>query len=121
MLGEKIRRHHSQVWLINTGWTGGPYGEGGRIKLPYTRAMVRAILEGKMEEIPVEPESIFGLQVPTKVPEVPSEVLRPRNTWKNPEAYDRKAQELARQFRDAFQDFEGEISPEVREAGPKIM
>jgi phosphoenolpyruvate carboxykinase (ATP) len=119
MLGENIRKHNVQVWLVNTGWTGGAYGVGKRISLPSTRAIVHAVLDGSIESIPRELDPIFGLQVPTAVRDVPVELLRPRSTWDDPEAYDRAARELAGRFRTAFQHFEADVSPEIREAGPR--
>lgn len=119
MLGEKINQHGAQVWLVNTGWTGGPYGEGQRIHLPYTRAMIHAALEGKLDQVEFRTGPIFGLNVPTEVPGVPAEVLRPRLTWKDQDAYDRKARDLANRFTEAFKPFEAKVSTAVKEVGPK--
>ncbi len=119
LLGEKIQKHDVRVWLVNTGWTGGPYGVGQRIKLAYTRAMVRAALRGELDDVPVREDPIFGLQVPTRCPGVPDRVLNPRETWADPEAYDRQARELARRFHENFQQFADEVDPAVREAGPR--
>ncbi|MFQ5883025.1 MAG: phosphoenolpyruvate carboxykinase [Candidatus Methylomirabilales bacterium] len=120
MLGEKIAKHQVQVWLINTGWTGGPSGVGHRMKIAYTRAMVRAALNGKLNGVPTEADPIFGFHVPTACPDVPSEVLKPRNTWKDPTAYDAKAKELAGKFVENFQQFINEVPEKVRGAGPKV-
>jgi phosphoenolpyruvate carboxykinase (ATP) len=117
LLAERIREHNANVWLLNTGWTGGPYGVGSRFKLAYTRAMVRAILSGALKDARVEPDPIFGLGVPTGVPGVPAEVLNPRNTWKDGAAYDSQAGKLARLFRE--NDAKFEMPDEVRAAGPR--
>jgi len=119
LLGERIRRHGPGVWLINTGWTAGPYGTGQRIRIPHTRAMIRAVLEGKIDDGDLRPEPFFGLRVPRRVPGVPGEVLDPRSTWQDPEAYDRQARELAAMFRRNFERYGEEVSEEVRAAGPQ--
>ncbi len=116
LLSDRIKTHGSHVWLLNTGWTGGPYGVGSRFKLSYTRAMVTAILDGTLAKVPCVEHPIFKLQMPTAVPGVPSEVLDPRNTWKDRAAYESKARELAQKFRDNDRKFD--IAPEVRTAGP---
>jgi phosphoenolpyruvate carboxykinase (ATP) len=118
LLGEKIELHNAQAWLVNTGWIGGPYGVGSRIKIAYTRAMVRAALEGLLEDIPFRTDPVFGLEVPTRVPDVPDEVLWPRDNWPNPEDYDRQARMLAEKFRENFGQFEGQVSDDVKAAGP---
>jgi phosphoenolpyruvate carboxykinase (ATP) len=120
MLGEKIERHDADVWLVNTGWTGGPYGEGHRMRLPYTRAMVNAALEGKLAEVPTREHPVFGLHVPAECPDVPSEILDPRSTWRDREAYDRQAKRVAGMFVENFGRYEGEISEEIRAAGPRV-
>lgn len=94
LLGERLRKHRAQVWLVNTGWTGGPYGVGQRISIPYTRAMVRAALRGDLDGIEYRKDPVFGLHVPKVCPDVPSEVLDPRQTWQNKEAYDEQARKL---------------------------
>ncbi len=119
LLREKIEKHNVRVWLVNTGWTGGPYGEGSRIKLAYTRAMVRAALRGDLDDVPMREDPIFGLYVPTHCPGVPDSVLDPRSTWADPEAYDRQARMLVKRFHENFKQFEGQISPEVVAAGPR--
>ncbi len=119
MLGEKIKRHKPKVWLINTGWTGGPYGTGERIALPHTRAMLRAALEGALEDVPYRTDPVFGLAVPTRVPGVPGEILDPRSTWPDPEAYDEAAKKLARMFQENIQKFADLLEPEVLAAGPR--
>ena len=118
MLGEKLRENRTNVWLVNTGWTGGPYGTGSRMKLQYTRAMVRAALAGRLDEVETEAEPVFGLHIPTHVPDVPDEVLRPRNTWSDGDAYDAKATELAGMFRENFEKYADQVGDEVRAAGP---
>lgn len=118
LLGDKIRQHNAEVWLINTGWTGGPYGSGHRIELPHTRAMVNAAMQRSLEKIEFEREPFFGLRVPRQVEGVPSEVLHPKNTWEDPDAYDEKAQELAFKFQQAFKSFESKVSAQVLAAGP---
>ncbi|MCA9300307.1 MAG: phosphoenolpyruvate carboxykinase (ATP), partial [Phycisphaerales bacterium] len=117
MLAERIRRHDAKVWLLNTGWTGGPYGTGSRFKLRYTRAMVTAILEGDLDDVPCTPDAIFGLAIPNAVPDVPAEVLQPRDTWSNGDAYDVQARKLAALFRENDATFE--MSDAVRGAGPR--
>jgi phosphoenolpyruvate carboxykinase (ATP) len=119
MLGERIEKHGSRVWLVNTGWTGGAYGEGNRMKLSYTRAMVRAALAGELDDVETTPDPIFGVHVPRSVPGVPDDVLQPRGTWQDPAAYDTQARKLAGMFRENFQKFNDDVSPGVREAGPK--
>ncbi len=98
LLREKIERHGAKVWLVNTGWTGGPYGEGSRMKLRYTRAMLAAAFAGDLDAVPYEIDPVFGLHVPTSCPDVPSELLAPRGTWADPDAYDAKAHELRAMF-----------------------
>ena len=117
-LARRLQEHGTNVWLLNTGWTGGPYGVGHRFPLKHTRRFVTAILDGSLAEDRFEPDPVFGLAVPDRVPGVPGEMLRPRGTWKDPAAYDEKARNLARRFRD--NDARFEVSPEVRAAGPKV-
>ncbi|MDA1007815.1 MAG: phosphoenolpyruvate carboxykinase (ATP) [Planctomycetota bacterium] len=117
MLADRIKKHGSNVWLLNTGWTGGPYGTGSRFKLSYTRAMVKGILDGSLRDAPTVTHPVFGLEMPTAVAGVPSEVLDPRNTWSDKAAYDTKAKELAKKFRD--NDTKFDMAPEVRAAGPR--
>jgi phosphoenolpyruvate carboxykinase (ATP) len=118
MLGEKIDRHGVAVWLVNTGWTGGPYGVGRRMSIAHTRAMVHAALEGKLEGIATVPDPHFGVGVPQRCPGVPDEVLQPRNTWPDGAAYDRQARDLAARFRTNFAQFTDEVPAAVRAAGP---
>jgi phosphoenolpyruvate carboxykinase (ATP) len=120
MLAEKIRKHHTKVWLINTGWSGGSYGTGSRIKLRFTRAMITAALEGKLDNVQYRTHRVFGLEMPTTCPEVPSEILSPRHSWKDMDAYDAKANLLAERFINNFKKFEEGVSHEIREAAPKV-
>ncbi len=118
MLGEKLQQHGSRVWLVNTGWTGGGYGVGSRMKLAHTRTMVRAALAGKLDDVDTMADPVFGLQIPVSVAGVPSEVLVPRNTWSDSGEYDAMATKLAGMFRDNFGRFAGDVSDAVRGAGP---
>jgi phosphoenolpyruvate carboxykinase (ATP) len=119
MLGERLRKHGSPVWLVNTGWTGGPAGQASRIKLAYTRSMVRALLSGDLKEVPFMPDPLFGVLVPRSCPGVPAEVLQPRHTWKNPAEYDVRARQLASLFQNNFKNYAGQVSEAVRQAGPR--
>jgi phosphoenolpyruvate carboxykinase (ATP) len=118
MLGDLLRRHSSNVWLLNTGWSGGPYGVGSRMKLAHTRSMVNAILSGQLDSAPMTTDAIFGLNSPQSVPNVPSEVLIARNTWSDKDAYDTQARELAGMFRENFKKCTG-ASDAIKAAGPK--
>ena len=120
MLGEKIAEHGASVWLVNTGWTGGAYGTGSRMKLPYTRAMVRAALSGALDKAAFTTEPVFGFAVPKAVEGVPSEVLLPRGTWADGAAYDAQAHKLAGMFRENFQQYENEVGDAVKSAGPRL-
>ena len=120
MLAERLERHDVPVWLVNTGWTGGPYGTGERMRIDYTRNMVRAALAGDLDDVPYEVDPVFGVEVPTVVPGVPSEVLRPRDTWPDADAYDVKARELARLFAENFADYADAVPAAVRDAGPHV-
>jgi len=120
LLGEKIEKHGVSTWLVNTGWTGGPFGEGERISIKYTRALLESAIGGKLDGVSFQTDPIFGLQVPKSCPGVPSEILMPRKTWKNEDAYDVKAQELAQSFRENFKEYEDFVSPEVAHAGPLV-
>ena len=116
-LARRIEEHDTDVWLLNTGWTGGPYGVGERFSLRYTRAFVTAILDGSLHNATYETDAVFGLGSPRQVHGVPDDGLHPRNTWADKDAYDVKARELAGLFRE--NDARYDISPEVRAAGPK--
>jgi phosphoenolpyruvate carboxykinase (ATP) len=117
LLGEKIASHHTRVWLVNTGWSGGAYGVGQRIKLRFTRAMVDAALDGALDDADYQPHPVFGIDVPRSCPDVPAELLDPRKTWRDKDKYDAKARELADRFASNFDKFT-ELSDEVRSAGP---
>jgi phosphoenolpyruvate carboxykinase (ATP) len=119
LLGKKIQEHGAACWLVNTGWSGGPYGEGERMKIKHTRAMIRAILNGSLSQVETRPDPVFGVGVPVSCPDVPAQVLQPRETWKDKDAYDTKAQDLARRFNDNFRKYEAGVSPEVRAVAPK--
>ena len=119
MLREKANQHKVNLWLVNTGWTGGPYGVGHRMEIAYTRAMIRAALDGALEDIPTEPDPIFGVHVPVACPNVPPEVLKPRNTWEYPEAYDQQAAKLSGLFHGCFDQFAGRVAPKIRAASPR--
>jgi phosphoenolpyruvate carboxykinase (ATP) len=118
LLGERIEKHKAKVWLVNTGWTGGPYGVGTRMKISYTRAMINAALSGQLDAVGYHTDPIFNLEVPVSCPGVPREVLRPRNTWSDQAAYDAQAKKLAQMFVDNFKTFEATATAEVKAAGP---
>ncbi len=118
MLGERLARHTTRAWLVNTGWTGGPYGTGERMNINHTRSMVRAALGGQLDEVQMLVDPFFGVAVPTACPDVPAEVLQPRSTWRDRDAYDRQARKLARMFTENFARFAHGVSPEIRDAGP---
>jgi phosphoenolpyruvate carboxykinase (ATP) len=121
MLGDKLDDHpHAGVWLVNTGWTGGPFGEGERMPIRATRAMLRAALAGELDGVEYREDPIFGLEVPVEVPGVEPSLLDPRSTWADPVLYDRKARELARMFRDNFEQFADDAGEAVAEAGPHV-
>jgi phosphoenolpyruvate carboxykinase (ATP) len=120
LLGEKIRAHRSQCWMVNTGWTGGPYGTGNRIKIAYTRAMIDALLKGSLNDVAYETDPVFGVQVPQSCPEVPADVLQPRNTWPDAAAYDDGSRKLGKMFVENFKLFAEGVPPEVASAGPKV-
>jgi len=119
LLAEKIREHNVDCWLVNTGWTGGPYGVGHRMPIEHTRALLNAALEGRLADAEFVEDPVFAVAVPTSCEGVPSEILHPRDTWSDPNAYDAKARELADRFHANFAQFEHEVSDEVKNAGPK--
>jgi phosphoenolpyruvate carboxykinase (ATP) len=119
MLGERIGRHKAHVWLVNTGWTGGPYGVGHRMKIAHTRAMITAALTGQLTSVPYERHPVFNVDVPTTCPGVPDSVLNPRNTWPDAGTYDEQAQKLARMFVENFKTFEADVPAPVVAAGPR--
>jgi len=117
MLGRKLDEHGSAVWLVNTGWTGGPFGEGRRMPIAATRALLHAALAGRLDDAEYRVDPVFGFRVPLEVPGVESSLLDPRSTWRDPETYDRKARELAQMFRDNFEKF---ADPTLAQAGPRF-
>ncbi|MEQ8625877.1 MAG: phosphoenolpyruvate carboxykinase (ATP) [Vicingaceae bacterium] len=120
MLGDKMEKNKVNVWLINTGWSGGAYGEGSRIKLKFTRAMITAALEGKLDGVNYENHEVFGLAMPTECPDVDANILNPKNTWSDQNAYDQKANKLAEQFVNNFKQFEEYANESIMAASPKI-
>ncbi len=120
MLSKKMQDAGVDVWLINTGWTGGPYGVGERMKLKFTRALITAALEGKLKDVEFENHPVFGLAMPKSCPNVPSEVLNPRSTWEDKESYDQKANELASKFNKNFTKFESYANDEIMAGAPKV-
>ena len=120
LLGKKLEKNKVNVWLVNTGWSGGPYGVGNRMKLSYTRAMITAALNGSLEKVKFDMLPIFDLQIPTTCPDVPAEILNPRNTWKDKEAYDAKANDLAKSFVKNFEQYASRASKEILAAAPKV-
>jgi phosphoenolpyruvate carboxykinase (ATP) len=118
LLGERLAKHGSQVWLLNTGWSGGNTNTGSRIKLDYTRAMVRGVLSGALNKAAVKADPIFGLLAVQECPGVPPAILDPKAGWANPAAYDAEAQRLAGLFRTEFKQYGGQVSEAVRTAGP---
>jgi phosphoenolpyruvate carboxykinase (ATP) len=120
MLGERLRKHGSDVWLVNTGWTGGAYGVGHRMRLAHTRALIDAALSGALDAAPMRVDPVFGVEVPTEVVGVPHELLEPRRTWADAAAYDAQAAKLAQMFHHNFARFEAQVPSAVREAGPRL-
>lgn len=117
MLGKKIDEHNVSVFLVNTGWTGGPYGVGSRMKLAYTRGMIQAALTGELDNVATVKDEIFGLEIPQEIAGVPSDVLVPKNTWSDQDAYDKEAKALAAKFHENFEKFTG-VSENIKQAGP---
>ena len=121
MLGEQLAAHPQvAVWLVNTGWTGGPFGEGHRMPIAATRGLLRAALDQELEDVQYRLDPVFGFEVPVSVPGVDAALLDPRSTWRDPDAYDRRARELARMFRDNFEQFAGAAGRDVAAAGPRV-
>ncbi len=119
LLGTKMAKHNVNCWLVNTGWSGGPYGIGKRMKIAYTRAMITAALDGSLARVPTVEDPIFGVHVPTSCPDVPAEILSPRQTWQDKASYDEYAAKLADMFKKNFEQFREHVSKEVLTAGPK--
>ncbi len=120
LLAERIRKYDSNVWLVNTGWSGGAYGVGSRVSIPHTRAIIDAIHDGSLSEQPYIEDPIFKFQVPTQCNGVPDKIMIPRNTWSSPSSYDAKARHLAARFQQNFKQYESGSSREILEAGPRI-
>ncbi|MGB8704391.1 MAG: phosphoenolpyruvate carboxykinase (ATP) [Gillisia sp.] len=120
MLSRKMKENNVNVWLVNTGWTGGSYGTGSRMKLKYTRAMINAALKGDLQQVEYTTHPVFGLKMPVECENVPTEVLNPRDTWEDKDAYDAKAKKLAASFKDNFKKFEDNANREILEGGPVI-
>ena len=120
LLAERIRRHQANVWLVNTGWSGGAFGVGSRMKLKYTRAIIDAIHSGQLAGAPTEKDPVFGVDVPTACEGVPSEILVPRNTWKDGAAFDQTARKLAGLFQENFSQYSGDAADAIRAAGPRV-
>jgi len=120
MLADKIARNRSDCWLVNTGWSGGAFGVGQRMRIGHTRALLRAALDGSLRNAPVRKDDNFGVLVPEACPEVPADVLNPRNTWKDKGAYDTTARQLVGRFHDNFRQFAPHVGDEVKAAGPRI-
>jgi phosphoenolpyruvate carboxykinase (ATP) len=119
LLGQRLEQHGATVWLINTGWTGGPFGEGHRMPIEATRGLLDAVLSGELHEAELRQDPVFGFQVPVSAPGVDASLLNPRSTWADPEAYDRKARELAQMFADNFAEKHADAPPEIAAAAPK--
>ncbi len=120
LLAERIRRHDSHVWLVNTGWSGGAYGRGSRIELKYTRAIIDAIHDGSLAQASTETDPVFGLQIPIHCAGVPDEMLIPKNTWSDPANYDATAAKLAQLFHENFAKYRDAASEAIRSAGPRL-
>lgn len=120
LLGKKLTQNKVNVWLVNTGWIGGPYGVGSRIKLKFTRALINAAIEGLLDEVDYKTTPVFGLHTPVSCPDVPSEILFPRNAWENQNEFDAKANELAERFVRNFEQFSNFASEAILNAAPKI-
>jgi phosphoenolpyruvate carboxykinase (ATP) len=121
LLGEKIAQHKVDVWLVNTGWSGGPYGVGKRMDIAYTRALIHAVLDGSLHNVPTRYDDVFNLAVPTSCPNVPASILNPRKTWVDPVAYDAQAAKVSEMFHENFKRFDGQVAPEIAAAGPNFV
>jgi phosphoenolpyruvate carboxykinase (ATP) len=120
LLGEKIRKHNVRCWLINTGWSGGPYGVGERMDIHHTRAMLNAAIHGELDDIPVEKDPIFQVAIPRHCPGIADEILQPATAWQDAAAYQTKARHLAYLFQENFRHLAKEADPEVCKAGPVV-
>ena len=121
MLAGRLRGGPARCWLVNTGWSGGPHGQGKRMRISLTRNLLKAALEGALDDVPVTPHTVFGVLVPEHCPKVPARLLDPRSTWPDPAAYDARAAALAQQFAANFERFAGRVSPEIAAAGPRLL
>jgi len=120
LLGKKIAEHKVNTWLVNTGWTGGPYGVGSRMKIDHTRAMLAAALDGELDNVETVIDPVFKVEIPKNIPGVPAEILIPKNTWADKTAYDKKAAELAKRFVDNFKEYESAVSDEIKSSAPSV-
>lgn len=121
LFGQRISTYNVKVWLVNTGWTGGPYGVGHRMSIKHTRALLTAVLKGELDNVAMNPDPIFGFLIPDACPGVPKDILKPRNTWNDSSAYDVQAQRLAEMFLDNFQQFADVVNPSVMQGAPRLM
>jgi len=119
LLGEKINKRDTTVYLINTGWSGGPYGVGARIKIKYSRAMITAAINGDLDQTEYHHDELFNLDIPTKIEGIPSEILEPKNTWNDKNSYDESAKSLCKMFVENFEKFD-DVSSEIKNAGPRF-
>jgi len=119
MLGERLDKYNTKVYLVNTGWTGGPYGVGSRMKLKYTRAMVTAALNGTIEKTEFVHDDVFNVDIPKEIPDCPSDILNPKDTWADKAAYDAQAKKLAQMFKENFDKKYPNMPEEIKSAGPK--
>ena len=119
MLGERLEKYKTKVYLVNTGWTGGPYGVGNRMKLKYTRNMVTAALNGSIEKSTFIHDDLFNLDIPTKIDDCPDDILNPRDTWNDKNAYDEQAKKLAKMFKDNFDKKYPHMPDSIKNAGPR--
>jgi phosphoenolpyruvate carboxykinase (ATP) len=118
MLGEKMEKHGTKIWLVNTGWSGGAYGTGTRMKIKYTRALLKAALNGELDDVSFKKDPVFGIEIPQQCPGVPEEILTPINTWANKEEFKQTAADLASRFAENFKNFASQVDEEVKNAGP---
>ncbi len=120
MLGKKIKEHNVNVWMVNTGWSGGPYGVGNRMKLKYTRAMIQAALNGKLNNVNFEQHPVFGMLIPVMCDGVPGEILNPKNTWQDKADYDEHAKKLAALYINNFKQYVDKVDKEISASAPVI-
>jgi len=120
LLAQKMQKHGAKAWLVNTGWTGGAHGVGSRIKLRYTRAIIDAIHHNDFDSVETVTDPYFGFEVPTSCPDVPSDILIPKNTWADKAGYDRTIQKLVNLFQKNFEKFKTGVNPEIYRAAPQL-